>query len=446
MIKEIKLVNFSTFCNLEANFQVKGKLLPLAFIYGENGSGKSSLVSSISFLMSTMDSMLFAERFKSFFDKIATLDKKEEMFSTFINEFLHSHDLEILIDKYKTIGSKDNMVLDYTFIIDDNEYNYKMIFDSFRIISEQLYGKLSKNRTLIYSVNLENDVPRLKTNGSLFINKQFQNEINSLTSQYFGKHTFLSILNKEIDARNNEFVISSLNSQMLAFMDSVDDIAILSDDELYGSTTFASGRSIVRDLHGGQIEVDQLDRLEYSEKIVNDFFSSLFSDITGAFYTKETKDDKVNYKLFFKKRIGNITRDIPFDRESNGTKKLLKLIPFFAGIVNKKVVIIDELDTGIHDLLMIALVNKIKSSESLGQLIVTTHNTLLLNELSKDEVFILETDTFAKRSLTNLSDFGIPIQKNHSMLLRYLRGDFGGIPVPGYFDLNYLFNENGKKA
>ena len=52
MLKSIKLKNFRSFGNLEANFTTKsGRPKKLIMIYGENGSGKSNLMASILFLM-----------------------------------------------------------------------------------------------------------------------------------------------------------------------------------------------------------------------------------------------------------------------------------------------------------------------------------------------------------------------------------------------------------
>lgn len=45
-------------------------------------------------------------------------------------------------------------------------------------------------------------------------------------------------------------------------------------------------------------------------------------------------------------------------------------------------VIIDEIDTEIHDLLMKALIDGLMDIET-GQLIATTHNTMLMNTLDK---------------------------------------------------------------
>ena len=50
---------------------------------------------------------------------------------------------------------------------------------------------------------------------------------------------------------------------------------------------------------------------------------------------------------------------------------------------------IDEIDNGIHDVLMKNIIMSIKD-EITGQLIITTHNTLLLEVLPKENIYIFK--------------------------------------------------------
>lgn len=442
MIKYLKLTNFSVFTDACIDFQVKGKILPMSFIYGENGSGKSSIVSALKFLSLSMDSLNFHEEFKELIDKYDSEDH-DKNFSLLYDSFINSRNLQKMIAKYKTIGSTDPMKLEYCFNISDFDYEYSMEFNNDSVIREKLLGVLVKNKVTLFESVIDNGKPSLKLNKSVFTKTVF-GELDKLNNQYFGKHTFLSIINYERMSKNSTFIKENISQKLTSFADFIDDLSISSKDGFNHSTILSSNSNILNNLENGSITPEKAYKIDFTESIVNNFFTSIYSDITKTFYTREIVNDKLNYSLFLTKLISGTERTIPFSLESTGTQKLLDLIPFFASVVNKKVVIIDEMDTDIHDLLMKVLVGKLHESTNIGQLIVTTHNTLILNSIPKEEVFIIDSGLAGSRKIVNLSSYRINnrkrIQKNHNIQTGYLRGDYGGIPIPGYFDFDYSFN------
>ena len=86
-------------------------------------------------------------------------------------------------------------------------------------------------------------------------------------------------------------------------------------------------------------------------------------------------------------------------------------------------VIIDEIDTEIHDLLMKALIDGLMDIET-GQLIATTHNTMLMNTLDKN-VFVIDIDWDANKNIINLAKHPHKLQNTHSLYNQYLLGNFG---------------------
>lgn len=63
-------------------------------------------------------------------------------------------------------------------------------------------------------------------------------------------------------------------------------------------------------------------------------------------------------------------------------------MPMIISLTRGKTVIIDEIDTEIHDLLMKAIIEGIMEIET-GQLIATTHNTMLLQTVDKKMSMLL---------------------------------------------------------
>ena len=76
--------------------------------------------------------------------------------------------------------------------------------------------------------------------------------------------------------------------------------------------------------------------------------------------------------------------------------------------------------------------------EITGQLIITTHNTLLLEILPRDNIYILSSDFEGNKRIATIKDYGIKIQKNHNARDLYLKGLFGGIPTTSYVDFEEI--------
>lgn len=119
--------------------------------------------------------------------------------------------------------------------------------------------------------------------------------------------------------------------------------------------------------------------------------------------------------------------------ESAGTQSFLFLIGLVLQVLKSgKTVVVDELDTSLHPLLVRELVSLFGNPEinPLGaQLIFTTHDTSLLSApflLRRDQVWFVEKDADQASTLIPLTDFS---PRNSEALERgYLQGRYGGIP------------------
>ena len=190
MLKSIKLKNFKSFGNLEANFTMSsGKPKKLIMIYGENGSGKSNFISSIFFLKNTLNTLSFLEHL----DQMIESDESEKYdgdklnsIITFARTFLYKQ-----IKENKMIGSDENMVLEYHYAYHTNkEAIYRMEFDDNKIVYESFHCQLEKNMVKIYEIS--ND--KTYFNNNLFMTEKYENEIKEKILKYFGKHSFLAII------------------------------------------------------------------------------------------------------------------------------------------------------------------------------------------------------------------------------------------------------------
>lgn len=160
--------------------------------------------------------------------------------------------------------------------------------------------------------------------------------------------------------------------------------------------------------------------------------SKMIDDVPMLTVTEE--DGKRLVREFVFQQIGRngSVCDMDVMSQSTGTLRLLTLIPaIYFAINNGKTVLIDEIDNGIHPMLIKNLVKFFGESKSNGQLIYTTHETALLNQqelLRADEVWFVEKVEGCTK-MYSLNDF--KIHKTISIENGYLDGRFGAIPFIG---------------
>lgn len=94
--------------------------------------------------------------------------------------------------------------------------------------------------------------------------------------------------------------------------------------------------------------------------------------------------------------------------------------------------IIDELDTSLHTLLvreLVRLFHRPEINTDGAQLIFTTHDTSLLDApdlFRRDQVWFVEKDLDQTSALVRLSEFSP--RKNEALERGYLMGRYGGVP------------------
>ncbi|MBX3692660.1 ATP-binding protein [Dokdonella sp.] len=120
--------------------------------------------------------------------------------------------------------------------------------------------------------------------------------------------------------------------------------------------------------------------------------------------------------------------------ESGGTRNLLFLAGPVLDILRKGLtLVIDELDTSLHTLLvreLVRLFHRPEVNTGGAQLIFTTHDTSLLDAADlfrRDQVWLVEKDAHQASALVALSEFSP--RKNEALERGYLMGRYGGVPL-----------------
>ena len=210
---------------------------------------------------------------------------------------------------------------------------------------------------------------------------------------------------------------------------------------------FAKIRKL-NNIQEGTVKKEKIHEIEKYENVLNIFFTQAYADIKEVKYKIEEKEDKLYYELYFNKMIGGKIRSISYKLESDGTRRILEQFDTIVGSLLGETVILDEIDNGIHDVLMKNIIMSIKD-EITGQLIITTHNTLLLEILPKEYIYILSTDYTGNKTINSIKEYGIKVQRNNNTRDLYFKGVFGGIPTTDYIDfeeIKYALENNKETA
>lgn len=118
--------------------------------------------------------------------------------------------------------------------------------------------------------------------------------------------------------------------------------------------------------------------------------------------------------------------------ESEGTQRLYGLIaPVLDCLRDGRVLVVDELDSSLHTLLVRRLVNMFQTPElnpNGAQLIFSTHDTSLLDHtiFRRDQIWFTEKDADQATRLYPLSDFSP--RKQEAWERGYLAGRYGAVP------------------
>lgn len=443
MLTKMVLKNCKSFHEIEFDLLSQNQTpKSLAVVYGENGSGKSNLVSAFAFLINSMNTIDYLNLRNKLMHPTETSDDKEE-FSIYMYERYYSRiptNLLQMATEMKTIDTEEDMLMQFHFIIDDKPGYYEMIFDdSNRLIKEKLYYLIKERVGTLYSINrLRSDKINIEFSSS-FTNNNTKKILEECIYQYWGKHTLLAIIKDQLNQKNEEYFFDTINQNFFAVYNYFkNNFSVSSTTTFWMPLHSINNNRFLLNIDEGSIPLNKETILLSYEQALNSFFTRLYSDIKSVYYKIDKEGDCISYELYLRKMIGGMIREIPFGKESTGTKKLLDIFPYLIDCVSGKTVIIDEIDSGIHDSLVTFLLEDL-SENFKGQLIVTTHNTLLLEALSPDSEYIITVDSMGEKTIETIKDTyrnsHMKIQKNHNHMLRYISGLYGGVPFPQSLDI-----------
>lgn len=445
MLTYVELTNYKSFGKIKFDFRKKkGEFKRFIAIYGENGSGKSNFVSSIGLLSQLMTSFISTRNFLKLKEFLENKDGEPELRIEDLLNNIESGDLTKTLASSRMIDCDDNTTVKYGFVINSIEGYYLVSFNDNAIIHEELYYLNNKQRGMLFNISENLGNITCMFSSYLFRDKKYEMDIRDLIDRYWGKHSFMSLILNEQREKNHTFIENNILPNLLAVIDSFMHIFILCKTSKNRHVGIITGSTLsIDNFECITIEKNnkQLHKqLKLIEQIVNDFYTQTYSDIVKVYYrrVKSWDKDSISYEPCFQKIIAGEIREIPFNLESAGTQSVLSILRAIIDAINGHVVIYDEIDDGIHDLLMNNILLSVQDAIK-GQLIITTHNTYLLENLSTQAAYIIYTDNNGNKEGRCLADYGIRIQANNNARKLYLSGVFGGIPYSNTVDYSSMY-------
>jgi uncharacterized protein len=384
----------------ETNIQITNintvpSLLRSAVIYGANASGKSNLIKALQYMRYVI------------VESAATMQPGQ----TFnVKPFLLDDD-----------SANHPSEFEITFLLNNVRYQYGFALTMQRIISEHLlvYKAFKPQHWFERSFDPETGKDRYKFSSSLKGQKNLWEGATRTNSLFLSMAAQLNsdqlqpvfnwftnnlIISNEFTRLNTNFTLEKLrrpdSKQAICNFLTVADIGI-NDIEVVKQKFLA--HDIHLDTIAGKAEIHPL-----TEK-----------DGDRLCFHHVTKTSKVIFE---------------WEDESDGTRKLVFLYPFIHDILEKgQILVIDELDTSLHTLLVQKLVRLFHCSnynKNGAQLVFVTHNTSLLNAdpllFRRDQIWFMEKNSDQISELYALSDFSP--RKKEALERGYLIGRYGGLP------------------
>jgi len=438
MFEYIYLKNYKSFGEVRFDLTDKqGNPKKMVLIYGENGIGKSNLASAFFMLSETLRTMDVRDIMQSILSERPDAINEED-FSRLIR--LRYKDLETLIRENKMVASDEPMLLEVGFRLNDRSGRYLIETDDNQLIHERLEYVLAKNKGTYFDITPE----KISISTKIFQDRASYNEIKSACSKFWGKHTLLSILLHESDDKANEYIKEQISDNFEAVLSF---FTRMSCKIKFGSYQERGGICLPHEIFGdfdeGNISIKDEELLDKTENMLNIFFKSSYRDVKKVFYKRIKKETSIHYQLMQTKTIAGKDRDIEFSMESTGTQYLLQLLPYMLVVVDGSVAVIDEFDTGVHDLLVKKLVQSLYATLT-GQLIMTTHSTLLMEaKIPKECIYVINELENGSKEIEPISHYDQKIHENTNIRNQYLKGVYKGIPAPSDINFASLLSELG---
>lgn len=397
--------------------------LRIALLYGANASGKSNIILAMEF---AKDFILKGVRPKASIPlEPFRLEKKR---------------------------SQQPSRFEFEFIIDEQAYGYGFVADRQRVHEEWLYALDAKTESPVFE---------RQTTSNGIVNAKFNHDQSIVQEE----PQFLQFVTR--GTRPNQLLLTSLIENNVQFVNTIyewfhESLTIIFPESyatgiqvgIYKDKKFKQElESFLKRMNTGIGEVCTKPvspyTIDFPKEVIEDALNELTSNDKSS--TKDKNVDEIivingsggryflllneaneieAYSLSTRRFVSDESIDFDMFEESDGTQRLFDLFPILYDTENK-VFVVDELERSLHPNLVCNFLSNVLETTNNNQLIVTTHESTLLDLslLRRDEIWFTEKSPSGASSLYSLEDF----KPRHDLDIRkgYLQGRFGAIPVFG---------------
>lgn len=437
MFTRIRLKNFRSFDHIEFDLSKRnGAPKPLSVVYGENGAGKSNLTSAfvlLNELMQTMD-------VRDLYEEILNQDifKDEKLSSELRQRILSSfRDIQAIINDYRMVGCNDPIYVEYEFFISGKPGLYSIELGAHEIIREHLEFVLNKRRGTYIDFSKDS----MFINPGIVNNTDLLSDLRTTAKKYWGKHSFLAIIMHELRDKAESYGKDNISSNFDALLEQ---FYMISCNLGIGDRRWnklKAPNEIFEDPDHGELPKESEYQLDIASCIFTRIFSSINSSIRRAYYKRKYNDSKVSYQLFFEKKVAGCYRDIAFSKESTGNHQIISILCYMLCACLGQTVVLDEADSGIHDYLFYKILQDIYPHIS-GQIIMTTHNTFLMQaNFARESTYIIKETEDGCKEIRCVSGYEKRTYLNNNIKNKYLGNEYGGLPNVKQIDFDSLLEE-----
>jgi AAA15 family ATPase/GTPase len=409
-------------CRSHAHHVVKGNkrgsinVLRAGIIYGANASGKSNLVKAMSFARHLIIN--------------GTRPKKHIPRAHF---------------KFDASCVNKPSRFEFEFKLKKEAYAYGFELDSQRIHDEWLYKITKTTQKKIFERHtLDNNESKVEFGDFPFNDKREQKLVNLMKTRENQLFLTQSI---EAGIKQFEHIINWFRKLIIIFPGAYDhgiELAIEKNETIHHLLLdflerFDTGISVIStkqmDLKNDAAALPEEIQTRLTETLETGKMTILNTPNNVRCLVSMNKQNELEvFKLMANHKIKDSTNETSLEikDESDGTQRLLDLIPVLYLVLNEDYVcIIDELDRSMHPKLSFNILEMFLDNRANheSQLIVTTHETSLLNLnlLRRDEIWFVEKNKDGASSVFSLEEF-VP-RYDSDVRKGYLLGRFGGIPI-----------------
>jgi AAA15 family ATPase/GTPase len=443
MIHYLKVKNFGPFNNeAELNFEIAEnieedayeikmpddrKLLKLAYIYGANASGKTTILKAFDFLRKILLHPLNEKSSELSFDPFLFCSNpytKPSYFelSFYVEGVRHVYTLhfnkESILDEKLSFYLTNRPTEIFSRLTDPDKRLAKIQFGSrIKVPAREkdlLQSNTLHNNTVLGAYAKTNvDIPELEE-----LNRWFS---SFLLGMITSAHNLTEVTAELID--KNPKINEWINKFMYKADSQISNVIVPDQSEQIGMQ--------LEDVNHNEFRNAILQQDSYSTK--NSLRTNKGNKATPGTFFGGPSERRIEF--LHTPDDGN-TYPLSIQKESSGTKRYFGLGgPLYQMIHNAHLLCIDELETSLHPDLMKYFLQVFLMNSNKSQLLITTHNLSLMAEndfIRRDALWFSEKQSDGSVSLFSAADFDTgTLRKDSSLINAYKSGRLGAKPNLG---------------